>query len=68
MPIYEFKCKNCGHLQENMLKYEEVEKFLNTTKCLKCKKKTLEKIISGSNFNLVGDGYYKSGFSNKKSN
>ncbi|MFK7824669.1 MAG: FmdB family zinc ribbon protein [Oligoflexales bacterium] len=62
MPIYEFKCKSCGQIQEVLVAITaEYPK-----KCPSCKKeKTLEKIISPSSFVLKGTGWYETDFKKK---
>lgn len=54
MPIYEYKCINCGH------ELEEIQKINDPplVKCPKCKRKTLEKLISTGGFILKGEGFY----------
>lgn len=44
MPIFEYKCKSCGHKFEELV-LEEREKI----QCPKCKSSQLEKLISAPN-------------------
>ncbi|HLW71916.1 MAG TPA: zinc ribbon domain-containing protein [Candidatus Binataceae bacterium] len=59
MPIYEYKCHNCGvfevtqRITENALK-----------KCPTCKGK-VERIISATSFVLKGSGWYATDYANK---
>jgi len=59
MPIYEYKCDNCGivevmqRITENPLK-----------KCPNCKGK-VERIISHTSFVLKGSGWYATDYANK---
>lgn len=59
MPIYEYKCDNCGivevmqRITENPLK-----------KCPNCKSK-VERIISHTSFVLKGSGWYATDYANK---
>ena len=75
MPIYEYKCENCGHEFEEMLHFSEREVPLNTpceqqieqTKHMsfKCDGKVHLKMSLGS-FHLKGSGWYKDGYGKKK--
>ena len=75
MPIYEYKCENCGHEFEEMLHFSERDVPLNTpceqqieqTKHMsfKCDGKVHLKMSLGS-FHLKGSGWYKDGYGKKK--
>ena len=64
MPIYEYKCSNCGH------QFEKIQKFSDQPlkKCPNCDKKALNKLISSPSFRLSGSGWYETDFKtgNKK--
>ena len=64
MPIYEYKCSNCGH------QFEKIQKFSDDPlkKCPKCDKNTLNKLISSPSFRLKGSCWYETDFKtgNKK--
>jgi len=57
MPIYEYKCHDCGKQIEKMQKVSDEP----LTKCDSCGG-TLEKIISLSGFQLKGGGWYKTDY------
>jgi putative FmdB family regulatory protein len=57
MPIYEYRCRSCGHTLEVIQKFND--KPLNT--CTQCSGK-LEKLISRSAFQLRGGGWYNEGY------
>ena len=61
MPIYEYKCKKCGHRFEQLQKI--TEKPLRI--CPKCKKTQLVKLVSNTSFQLKGTGWYVTDFKNK---
>ncbi len=75
MPIYEYKCEECGHEFEEMLHFSERDVPLNTpceqqieqTKHMsfKCDGKIHLKMSLGS-FQLKGDGWYKDGYERKR--
>ena len=75
MPIYEYKCEDCGHEFEEMLHFSEREVPLNTpceqqieqTKHMsfKCDGEVHLKMSLGS-FHLKGSGWYKDGYGKKK--
>jgi putative FmdB family regulatory protein len=64
MPIYEYHCKACGHALEAFQKQNESVLI----DCPHCGKPQLEKIISSTNFQLKGSGWYVTDFrdGNKK--
>ena len=64
MPIYEYKCEDCGHEFEEMLHFSEREDPINEP-CLTCKGKVRLKMSLGS-FHLKGGGWYKDGYGEKK--
>ena len=55
MPIYEYKCSNCGH------QFEKIQKFSDDPlkKCPNCDKNALNKLISIPSFRLKGSGWYE---------
>ncbi len=57
MPIYEYRCTECGHEFEVLHKIGERRR----RKCEKCSGK-LEKLISRTSFHLKGGGWYDSGY------
>ncbi|MGE3319026.1 MAG: FmdB family zinc ribbon protein [Candidatus Berkiella sp.] len=55
MPIYEFRCQQCGHIEELLLKVDEHPK----SACGQCHSHTLEKCVTAPRFRLKGQGYYE---------
>ncbi len=53
MPIYEYRCANCGQILEIMQKFSDKP----LTKCPSCSGK-LAKLISNCSFHLKGSGWY----------
>lgn len=62
MPIYEYICNKCNTRTEKLEKINEK----NETICPSCKENSLKKIISISNFNLKGSGWYKTDYKKNK--
>lgn len=63
MPIYEYKCKKCGHLFELLeVSYNNV----SGKTCVKCGSQA-ERIISLSSFQLKGSGWYKTDYASNQS-
>jgi len=64
MPIYEYRCDNCGHELEAIQKISE-EPLLA---CPQCEQDALVKKISAGAFRLKGSGWYETDFKsgNKK--
>ncbi len=58
MPIYEYKCQNCGHFFEVLQRISEEP----LSDCPKCKKDALKKLVSAPNFRLKGEGWYETDF------
>ncbi len=56
MPIYEYRCENCGFQKEHLQKMDAPE----LTTCPSCSQAAYKKLISASSFQLKGDGWYKS--------
>tara|TARA_B100000963_G_scaffold111236_1_gene96856 strand:+ start:1565 stop:1855 length:291 start_codon:yes stop_codon:yes gene_type:complete len=62
MPIYDYKCSNCGHEIEVIQKISDKPKTI----CSKCNKKSLSKLISAPSFRLKGGGWYETDFKTGK--
>ena len=58
MPIYEYRCAVCGHLDEIMQKMSDPA----PEACSVCRKGPMEKQMSRSNFALRGTGWYVTDF------
>lgn len=63
MPLYEYKCKKCGH------RFEEIQKYSDRPikKCPKCKKGTVEKLLSAPAVQFKGSGWYVTDYARKGS-
>ncbi|HLC19162.1 MAG TPA: zinc ribbon domain-containing protein [Thermodesulfobacteriota bacterium] len=61
MPIYEYRCSECGWV------FEVIQKFSDkpVKKCVHCSGKKVEKLISQSSFVLKGGGWYKTDYADK---
>jgi len=57
MPIYEYRCKECSHRFEKLMKYKDP-----IPKCPKCEASQPVKLISVGSFVLKGSGWYKDGY------
>ena len=62
MPIYDYKCSNCGQEFELIQKFSDKPK----TKCPNCEKNTLRKLVSAPSFRLKGGGWYETDFKTGK--
>ena len=62
MPIYDYKCSNCGHELEVIQKISDDPKTL----CPKCNTESLSKLISAPSFRLKGSGWYETDFKTGK--
>lgn len=61
MPIYEYKCKSCGHEFELLQKMSDDPIKV----CPECKKDDVQKLISTPDFHLKGTGWYETDFKGK---
>ena len=54
MPIYTYRCKNCG------IQFEATQKFTDSplTQCPECGKKTLQKVYTPVGIVFKGSGFY----------
>lgn len=64
MPIYEYRCEQCGHELEALQKMSDDP----LTKCPACENDSLKKKVSAAAFRLKGGGWYETDFKsgNKK--
>ena len=63
MPIFEYRCAACGHLEEVLQKHTDPA----PATCAACGKDgTLSKEVSASAFHLKGGGWYKDLYSSAK--
>ena len=58
MPIYEYRCSECGQDHEVLQKVSEPP----LTECPACGKPTLQKQLSAAGFQLKGSGWYATDF------
>ncbi len=58
MPIYEYRCEECGHQQEVLQKVGAEP----LTECPVCGKSAYKKLVSAAAFHLKGTGWYKTDF------
>jgi putative FmdB family regulatory protein len=58
MPIYEYRCTDCGFQDEYLQKVSEAP----LTACPSCGKPTFRKLLSAAGFQLKGSGWYATDF------
>src|SRR5947208_3572855 len=61
MPIYEYKCDECGHRLEAIQKVNDAQ----LVDCPACNKPALKRLMSAAGFQLKGSGWYATDFKNK---
>lgn len=59
MPIYEYRCSQCGHEFELEQRITEPP----TRRCVKCGRHSAVRTISATTFRLKGAGWYADGYS-----
>ncbi len=62
MPIYEYKCHECDHVFEELVLSS---KDTGPDKCPKCGAAQVSRLISGTNFQLKGGGWFHSDYGKK---
>jgi putative FmdB family regulatory protein len=60
VPIYEYRCLECGFQDEYLQKVTEPQ----LTVCPACGKETFKKLLSAAGFQLKGSGWYATDFKN----
>lgn len=60
MPIYEYRCGQCGHEKEYLQKVSDPA----ITVCPSCGASAMTKLISAAGFQLKGSGWYATDFKN----
>lgn len=63
MPIYEYRCEQCGHEFEKLQKVSEQGKI---QVCLECGAEAAKQLISKVGFRLKGQGWYETDFKSDK--
>lgn len=58
MPIYEYKCTDCGFQKEVIQKMSDA----TLTTCPECGKETFSKLVTAAGFQLKGSGWYQTDF------
>jgi putative FmdB family regulatory protein len=58
MPIYEYRCTDCGFQDEYLQKVSEPP----LTQCPSCGRQTFSKLLSAAGFQLKGSGWYATDF------
>lgn len=58
MPIYEYKCAECGFQEEFLQKHSDPQ----LTVCPSCGKEAFKKMLSAAGFQLKGSGWYATDF------
>ena len=62
MPIYEYRCAECGHELEKLQKISDPP----LVDCPACGKPALQKLVSAAGFRLKGGGWYETDFKKDK--
>ena len=64
MPIYEYRCGDCGHIFDALQKMSDDP----LKQCPECNENALKKLMSAPKFRLKGSGWYETDFKsgNKK--
>jgi len=60
MPIYEYRCRECGHQKEFLQRMSDAP----LTDCPECGKPSFTKLLNAAGFQLKGTGWYATDFKN----
>ncbi|MBI3041616.1 MAG: zinc ribbon domain-containing protein [Betaproteobacteria bacterium] len=60
MPIYEYRCGECGYQKEYLQRMSDAP----LTDCPECGKRALNKLVTAAGFQLKGTGWYATDFRN----
>ncbi|MDP5240731.1 zinc ribbon domain-containing protein [Uliginosibacterium sp. 31-16] len=63
MPIYEYRCGDCGHQKDHLQKHSDAP----ISNCPACGSSTYAKQLSAAGFQLKGNGWYATDFKNSSS-
>jgi putative FmdB family regulatory protein len=63
MPIYAYKCADCGHEKEVLQKITDAP----LVECPACGHASMAKMVTAAGFQLKGSGWYATDFRNKDS-
>lgn len=63
MPIYEYRCSDCGFQREYLQRMSDAP----LTDCPECGKRTFSKMVTAAGFQLKGGGWYVTDFKNSGS-
>ena len=58
MPLYEYRCDECGHQLETLQKFSDPP----LRECPACQQAALRKMVSAAGFRLKGGGWYETDF------
>ena len=58
MPIYEYRCRSCGHELEKLQRMSDPA----LTDCPACNESELQRLVSAVAFRLKGSGWYETDF------
>ncbi len=60
MPVYEYECEECKHVNERT---HSIKDIITKLKCDKCEKLAkVKRLISTTSFVLKGGGWFKDGY------
>ena len=62
MPIYEYECESCGEREEHIQAMSDPP----MRACSHCGKDALRRVISATNFQLKGGGWYRDGYASSR--
>lgn len=58
MPIYEFECRQCGHVWDELLKFSDPDPEV----CSHCAQAAVQRRMTAAAFRLKGGGWYETDF------
>ena len=66
MPLYDFECKQCGNLEEKLVRMQNTKPFSfalpETITCSACGSENVQRLIGSPLFHLKGGGWAKDSY------
>ena len=62
MPLFEFKCEQCEHRIERLMKHEQTAPICDVCEKRHQKKLPMKRLISRTSFKLEGTGWARDGY------
>lgn len=62
MAVYDFRCAECGNIEEKKIPMAEYDTLKESQVCTKCSGKMTRRVDGKAQFSLSGNGWYSMGY------